>query len=77
MMRPTYEDVLRAQRRLAVHLPATPVIRTNDARGWLKLENVQKTGAYKVRGALNALLAQVERGDHRNIIAGIVLGDSL
>jgi len=36
---------------------------------WLKLENLQYTGAYKVRGALNALLIQREIGDYRPIVA--------
>ena len=35
---------------------------------WLKLENLQRTGSYKVRGALNALLAARERGDDRMVI---------
>src|SRR5690606_11907825 len=34
----------------------------------LKLENLQRTGSYKVRGALNAMLAARERGDERPVI---------
>jgi threonine dehydratase len=37
--------------------------------GFLKLDNLQITGAFKVRGALNALAAQLERGDHRPVVA--------
>ena len=67
--KPTYDDVLHAQERLSHHLPVTPMIQGQHAGSWLKLENLQQTGAYKVRGALNALLAQLERGDHRPVIA--------
>src|SRR5690606_28656785 len=31
-------------------------------------ENLQRTGSYKVRGALNAMLAAAERGDRRPVI---------
>ncbi len=62
-------DVRRAAARIAEHLTETPAQFTRRWGAWLKLENLQETGAYKVRGALNALTAQVERGDHRAIIA--------
>jgi threonine dehydratase len=50
-------------------LPATPLVRSERLGAWLKLESLQITGAYKVRGALNALASQVERGDHRPVFA--------
>ncbi len=50
-------------------LPETPLVRSERLGAWLKLESLQLTGAYKVRGALNALAAQVERGDHRAVFA--------
>ena len=50
-------------------LPETPLIRSERLGAWLKLESLQITGAYKVRGALNALASAVERGDHRPIFA--------
>ena len=37
--------------------------------GFLKLENLQKTGAYKVRGALNNLILSTSKGDRRPVIA--------
>jgi len=55
--------------RVAGVLPATPVVRSERLGAWLKLENLQVTGAYKVRGALNALAAQVARGDRRPVVA--------
>ncbi|WP_396615841.1 threonine dehydratase [Lysobacter soli] len=68
-IRVTAADVLAAQARLRRYLPATPLHHAERFGCWLKLENLQRTGSYKVRGALNALLAARERGDHRPVIA--------
>jgi threonine dehydratase len=64
----TASDVLAAVARLRRYLPATPLHHAERFGCWLKLENLQRTGAYKVRGALNALLAARERGDRRTVI---------
>ncbi|MBN6151642.1 threonine dehydratase [Xanthomonas sp. AmX2] len=61
-------DVLAAQARLRRYLPPTPMHYAERFGVWLKLENLQRTGSYKVRGALNALLAGLERGDERPVI---------
>ena len=50
---PTRTDVEAAERRIRPHLPPTPLV------AGLKLETLQPTGSFKVRGALNALL-QIE-----------------
>lgn len=65
----TAADVLAAQARLRPHLAATPLHYAERFGCWLKLENLQRTGSYKVRGAMNALLAARERGDLRPVIA--------
>lgn len=58
---PTYEDVVAAATRLQGVAHHTPVItnRTIDerlgARLFFKCENLQRTGAFKLRGAYNAL----------------------
>ncbi len=65
----TAADVLAASARLRRHLSPTPVHYAERFGCWLKLENLQRTGSYKVRGALNALLAAKERGDQRTVIA--------
>ncbi|MEV4513772.1 pyridoxal-phosphate dependent enzyme [Dactylosporangium sp. NPDC049525] len=63
----TLNDVLRARRLLAGHLPATPSWSyplLDEAAGRsvvVKHENAQPTGAFKVRGALN-LLAGLDAG---------------
>lgn len=36
---------------------------------YLKLENLQKTGSFKIRGASNKLAAMVERGERRPVVA--------
>ncbi|KAB8058691.1 threo-3-hydroxy-L-aspartate ammonia-lyase [Janthinobacterium violaceinigrum] len=58
---PTYADVVAAARRIAGHAHRTPVItsRTVDAefgaQVFFKCENLQRMGAFKFRGAYNAL----------------------
>lgn len=60
----THADVERAALRVAPHARRTPVLTTViDGRAMtLKLEQLQLTGAFKLRGALNALVAGQERG---------------
>ena len=68
----TFDDVAAAAQRLAGHAHLTPVLtsRTADertgARVFFKAENFQRMGAFKFRGASNALAkfspAQRERG---------------
>ena len=55
--------------RLRRYLSPTPLHYAERSGCWLKLENLQRTGSYKVRGAMNALLAARERGDTRTAIA--------
>src|SRR5450755_55249 len=58
---PTFDDVAAAARRIAGHAHRTPVLtsRTADealgARLFFKCENFQRMGAFKFRGAFNAL----------------------
>ena len=67
---PTYDDVARAAGRLDGVAHRTPVLtsRTLDerlgARVFLKAENLQRMGAFKFRGAYNAIsrLSAAERG---------------
>jgi len=61
-------DVAGAATRLAPVLARTPTVVSLPLRAILKLETRQVTGSYKVRGALNALTAGVERGDRRAIV---------
>ena len=59
----TYEGVLAAAEAIAPHLPPTPawsyplLDEAVGGRSWCKHENVQPTGAFKVRGGINLALA--------------------
>jgi threonine dehydratase len=61
MLIPTYDDVLAAHARIAPYIHRTPVLTSsylNDLTGaelFFKCENFQKAGAFKVRGACNAV----------------------
>ncbi len=62
---PTIGDVLEAHARIAPHLPPTPLVQPLALKAefgceiFLKCENMQPVGAFKVRGGVN--LAIVER----------------
>jgi threonine dehydratase len=70
----TIEDVLAARDRIAgkVHrtpvLPATRIGAPTGVSLLLKCESLQKTGSFKVRGALNALLSMDEASKKRGVI---------
>jgi len=71
---PTFDDVLAAARRIEGHAHRTPVLtsRTVDAElgatVFFKCENLQRMGAFKFRGAFNAL----SRFDAQQRKAGVV-----
>ncbi|UJW35579.1 pyridoxal-phosphate dependent enzyme [Saccharothrix sp. AJ9571] len=56
---PDREDLNRAWRTISAGLAPTPLVAGDDGIS-LKLESLQPTGAFKVRGALNALTALPE-----------------
>src|SRR4026208_2338553 len=70
----TLDDVRRARGRLATFLHRTPVMTsiTFDAeigaRVFWKCENLQKVGAFKARGALNAVLSLGDDDARRGVI---------
>ena len=69
---PTFEDVIEAHERIAPHIHLTPVLtssaldRLSGASLFFKCENFQRAGAFKVRGAANAVFGlghdQAQRG---------------
>ena len=69
---PTFGDVLAAHERIAPHIHRTPVLTSSylnaltGAELFFKCENFQKAGAFKARGASNAVFglteAQAARG---------------
>ncbi|MDP3137137.1 MAG: threo-3-hydroxy-L-aspartate ammonia-lyase [Burkholderiaceae bacterium] len=83
---PTYDDVAAAAVRLQGHAHLTPVLRSRtadellDAQVFFKCENFQRMGAFKFRGAFNALsrfdaaqrragVAAFSSGNHAQAIA--------
>ena len=71
---PIFDDVLAAARRIEGHAHRTPVLTSRTlnaelgAEVFFKCENFQRMGAFKFRGALNAL----SRFDERQRRAGVV-----
>jgi threo-3-hydroxy-L-aspartate ammonia-lyase len=72
---PTFADVLQARERLRGQAHRTPVVtsRTLDERvgatAFLKCENLQRMGAFKFRGAYNALSALPADVRARGVVA--------
>ncbi len=72
---PTFDDVTRAAKVIERAVVRTPCDRSTTlshdlgADIWLKFENLQFTGAYKERGALNRLSALSAAERKRGVIA--------
>ncbi len=66
MIIPTLQDMLTARKRIAPHVHRTPVLTSSYLDGltgaelFFKCENFQKAGAFKVRGACNAVFGLPE-----------------
>ena len=69
------EEIRAAAARLAPHVRETPTVYSytfSEATGadvHLKLENLQRTGSFKVRGALNKILLLPEEARARGLVA--------
>jgi threonine dehydratase len=66
---PSDADLRSARERVGAILAATPAVAARTRAAWLKLESLQVTGAFKIRGALNAVGCHVEAGDRRPVFA--------
>ncbi len=70
----TIDDVVSARKRIAPYIHRTPVLTSSyvdDASGasvWFKCENMQKVGAFKARGALNAVLSLSDHDAARGVV---------
>lgn len=68
-------DSLEAERRIRAHVRETPLQLSRSlgaatrARVFLKLENRQETGAFKLRGATNKLLSLPRESTGRGVVA--------
>ncbi|HVC00305.1 MAG TPA: pyridoxal-phosphate dependent enzyme [Candidatus Dormibacteraeota bacterium] len=71
---PSFADVREAQARIAHHIHRTPVMRSASldgragARLFFKCENFQKTGSFKIRGAMNAIFALSSGSAARGVV---------
>jgi threonine dehydratase len=72
---PDYQDVVKAQARIAGIVTATPVLRSRTADAscnahlFFKAENFQHTGSFKFRGAVNAIAGLDDQARARGVIA--------
>jgi threonine dehydratase len=70
---PTYDDVVAAHERITPHINRTPVLRSqylDDLTGaqlFFKCENFQEPGAFKVRGACNAVFSLTDEQAKRGV----------
>jgi threonine dehydratase len=74
-MLPSPADVLAAGHRLRGITDRTPLVRSDGLGAhtgmdvWLKCENLQRTGSFKLRGATNALAALTDEQRARGVVA--------
>src|ERR1700732_959311 len=64
-------DVRAAADRIESHVVKTPTLSGEAVAGggaWLKAENLQRTGSFKVRGAVNAILQLSPEQRSRGVI---------
>src|SRR5213078_2056504 len=72
---PTVADVEAARSRLADHARVTPVYgsetlsRRVGRTVWLKAENLQRTGSFKIRGAVNKLVTLSDAQRRAGVVA--------
>ena len=71
---PSWEAILAAHIRIAPRIHRTPVLTSASLNGitgahlFLKCENLQKTGSFKIRGASNAILSLSEQEAAHGIV---------
>jgi threonine dehydratase len=71
---PRFEDVLAAAARIAPHAHVTPVLRSRSldeitgAQLFFKCENLQRAGAFKFRGACNAVWSLAPEQAARGVV---------
>ena len=77
----TFSDVEAAEKRIASYIKQTPILDSQLLNHWLghtiifKAECLQKTGAFKLRGALNMMLKAKEEGRLQNKVVAVSSGN--
>ena len=75
MLQPTFEDIVSAREFIAPYLPKSPLVRVNaiseqlECDYYAKLENLQPTGAFKVRGGVNLVGTSSDDERRRGLVA--------
>lgn len=70
-----HEEVLKAEKRIRSFIRETPLEHDiylsllGRCNAWLKLDNLQYSGSFKLRGAFNKMLALREKGDETGVVA--------
>src|SRR5207247_7875109 len=67
-MRMTLSDFRHIRARIQPHIRITPIVPSEFPNLFLKLENLQYTHSFKVRGAFARVLELVASGDKRKIL---------
>ncbi|HEY5220070.1 MAG TPA: pyridoxal-phosphate dependent enzyme, partial [Gemmatimonadaceae bacterium] len=76
----SYPDIIAARERIAGRVHRTPTLsaaRIGERAGvqlWLKCELLQKTGSFKVRGALNTI-RQLSDAERSRGVVGVSAGN--
>ena len=81
MLPPTFEDIVAAREFISPYLPNTPLVRVaklSEELGcdyYVKLENLQPTGAFKVRGGVNLVGNEVSTASDRVTLVSASTGN--
>ncbi len=75
----SFEDILQAEAALRPYLPETPLVQSYylgdpDHKFYFKLESMQHTKSFKIRGALNKMLSLTEE-ERRGGVAAVSSGN--
>jgi threonine dehydratase len=65
----TLSEFRHTRARIQPYIRRTPTVSCEIERLWLKLENLQYTHSFKIRGAFARILKLIESGDRRHILA--------
>jgi threonine dehydratase len=63
------QDILAARARIAPFARHTPLDFSRGLGAYVKLENLQRTGSFKLRGALNRILSLTDEEKQRGVVA--------
>jgi len=70
---PSFDDISRAAERINPYIHKTPVLRSSNLNGicdadlYFKCDNFQRMGAFKMRGAMNAVLQLNEKEREKGV----------